>query len=266
MGEVQPFSQASFLGKSVLGSPTPRLLATDMDGTLTRQGKFTAALVQGLEQLQRAGLPVVIVTGRSAGWVNGLAHYLPVAGAMAENGGVYFPPGRSPELLSNIADLSTHRQRLGEAFQQFQARWPQLQESDDNGFRLTDWTFDIADLTQSDLAAMAQLSQSLGWGFTYSTVQCHLFQPGQSKAAGLQQVLQRHFGAIAPNAVVTLGDSPNDESLFDPALFPTSVGVANIQDYWPQLTYRPAYVTAAAEVEGFLEVAAALLQAPPASS
>ncbi|WP_017299549.1 HAD family hydrolase [Nodosilinea nodulosa] len=247
MGEVQPLPSRGF-------SPAARLLATDMDGTLTRQGKFTAALLGGLERLQAAGLPVMIVTGRSAGWVNGLAHYLPVVGAMAENGGVYFPQNAAPELLVDIPELMLHRQQLSEAFAQMQERWPHLHESADNRFRLTDWTFDLQGLSESDLTAMADLCHTLGWGFTYSTVQCHLFKPGQSKAAGLLQVLQRHFATVTTADVITLGDSPNDESLFDPALFPQSVGVANVKDYWQHLTYHPAYLAQACEVDGFLEL------------
>jgi HAD superfamily hydrolase (TIGR01484 family) len=253
MGQVQPIPFAEFVGATSV-----KLLATDMDGTLTRHGKFTAALLKGLERLQAAGLPVVIVTGRSAGWVNGLAHYLPVAGAMAENGGVYFPPSGRAEALVNLPDLAAHRQALAAVFAQLQRHWPQLQESDDNRFRLTDWTFDLSGLAQSDLDAMAEQCQALGWGFTYSTVQCHLFTPGQSKAAGLQQVLQRHFSPITPAEIATLGDSPNDESLFDPALFPQSIGVANVADYLPRLAHHPAYITQAAEVEGFLELVQAL--------
>ncbi|MBE9113176.1 HAD family phosphatase [Nodosilinea sp. LEGE 07298] len=247
MGEVQPLPPRGF-------SPAIKLLATDMDGTLTRQGKFTAALLSGLEQLQGQGFPVMIVTGRSAGWVNGLAHYLPVTGAMAENGGVYFPLNAAPELLVDIPDLVAHRQQLSEVFTQLQRRWPQLHESDDNRFRLTDWTFDLKGLTQLDLDEMAQVCQGLGWGFTYSTVQCHLFTLGQSKATGLLQILERHFTAISSAEVLTLGDSPNDESMFAPALFPYSVGVANVKDYWDRLTHRPTFVTQAAEVDGFLEL------------
>ena len=249
MGEFQPLPINREPGALPIG-----LLATDMDGTLTRQGKFTAALLKGLEQLQAVGLPVVIVTGRSAGWVNGLAHYLPVVGAMAENGGLYFPQASSPEPLIDIPDLAVHRQRLAALFSQLQQRWPHLRESDDNRFRLTDWTFDIHGLTQTDLAEMAQVCDALGWGFTYSTVQCHLFTPGQCKAAGLQRLLERHFTSLSTAQVVTLGDSPNDESLFNRALFPYSVGVANVKDYWSHLAHHPAYVTQSAEVEGFLDL------------
>ncbi len=69
------------------------LIATDMDGTLTQRGKFTPALLQALDDLAAIGTKVLIVTGRSAGWVSGLVSYLPVAGAIAENGGLFYLAG-----------------------------------------------------------------------------------------------------------------------------------------------------------------------------
>jgi len=59
---------------------------------------------------------------------------------------------------------------------------------------------------------------------------------------------------------LTVGDSPNDESLFQPE-FPCSVGVANILAYSNQMQYQPAYVTVAAEGSGFCELVRYLLHA-----
>jgi len=53
---------------------------------------------------------------------------------------------------------------------------------------------------------------------------------------------------------MTVGDSPNDENLFDDRCFPISVGVANVLEYAQQLQYQPVYVTTAAEGEGFCEL------------
>ncbi|MEB3312615.1 MAG: HAD family hydrolase [Cyanobacteriota bacterium] len=242
--------------------PRPlQLIATDMDGTLTRAGKLTADLLRALEQLQRLGLPVVIVTGRSAGWVGGLVHYLPVAGAIAENGGVYLAAGRAPEILTPGLDLDHHRTQLSQVFSQLQAQWPQLQPSEDNPFRLTDWTFPVGELSREDLTALQHTCQDWGWGFTYSTVQGHLFPPGQSKAQALQQVLGRYFPTLTREGILTVGDSPNDESLFDRRFFPHSWGVANIQHYWSQLHHHPTWVSQAAELDGFLEIVALHLTA-----
>lgn len=234
---------------------TIRLVATDMDGTLTRHHQFTPELLQALIGLRDRGLPVILVTGRSAGWVSGLAHYLPVAGAIAENGGVFIgPPTQVPMLLPPLPPLTEHRQALQDLFYRLKATLPKIEASSDNQFRLTDWTFDIRDLSTADLAWLEQTCREAGWGFTYSTVQCHLFSARQTKAAGLQQVLTTYFPQIQPAQVLTIGDSPNDESLFNRQLFPHGVGVANIQHYWAHLHHHPSFVTQAEEVGGFLEI------------
>ena len=233
------------------------LIATDMDGTLTtHKGRFDVALLQALTALQDAGIPVVIVTGRSAGWVSALAHYLPVTGAIAENGGVFFQDGK-PEYLVEIGALVEHRRALAEMFWKLRDRFPQIQESSDNAFRQTDWTFDVMGLGTEDLAVIDQMCELAGWGFTYSTVQCHIMHRKQNKALGLKQVLETAFPQVALDSVVTVGDSPNDESLFT---FTRSVGVANVKHYVNQLTQLPSYVTEASEGEGFCELVAHLLR------
>ncbi|ARV62047.1 HAD family hydrolase [Nostocales cyanobacterium HT-58-2] len=233
-----------------------RLVATDMDGTLTKEGKFTSALLQSLQDLATAGIKVVIVTGRSAGWVSGVAYYLPIIGAIAENGGLFFFGGSEKSVaLTAIPDLIAHRQHLASAFQQLQTQFPHIQESTDNRFRLTDWTFDVQSLSTDELKTLSYLCQQMGWGFTYSNVQCHIKPLGQDKAIGLLQVLREYFPQYTPEQVVTVGDSPNDESLFDERYFPVSVGVANVLEYANQLQHQPAYVTSGAEGEGFCELA-----------
>lgn len=236
-----------------------RLVATDMDGTLTQDGKFTTLLLQSLEKLAKNQIDVVIVTGRSAGWVEGIAHYLPIMGAIAENGGLFYTGDRQ-EILVAIEDFKSHREQLAQMFQLLQSKFPQIQESADNRFRLTDWTFDLTGLTTSQLQQMNSLCQANGWGFTYSTVQCHIKLPQQNKASSLQQVLKQHCADLTLKQVVTVGDSPNDESLFDLARFPLSVGVANVLDYSQQLQHQPVYVTSKYEAEGFDELVELILK------
>ncbi|MEH2290720.1 HAD family hydrolase [Nostoc sp.] len=253
---LSPLSEVSSTSFSKI-----RLIATDMDGTLTRRGKFTPALLQALEDLAAADIKVLIVTGRSAGWVSGLSSLMPVAGAMAENGGLYFPPGNhKPIVLTPIPDLVQHRQHLATTFENLQTKFPQIQESADNRFRITDWTFDVAGLREDELQILNNLCQQMGWGFTYSNVQCHIKPQGQDKAMGLLQVLRKYLPDYSPEQIVTVGDSPNDESLFDRRYFPVSVGVANVLEYADKLQHQPAYITAAAEGDGFCELSSYILQ------
>ncbi len=235
-----------------------RLVATDMDGTLTIAEKFTPNLLKAFERLTQKGIQIVVTTGRSAGWVNGLAHYLPVVGAIAENGGIFYLD-ESEVLLTPIRNLADHRGKLSDSFGHLKTQFPQIQESGDNRFRLTDWTFDVEGLSLDDLDTIAQRCESWGWSFTYSTVQCHIKPLQQNKAAGLLNVLKDYFPAYSSEQILTVGDSPNDESLFDATLFPQSVGVANSLHYAERLLHKPTYVTAASEGEGFCELVDAIV-------
>ncbi|MCX7594381.1 MAG: HAD family hydrolase, partial [Fischerella sp.] len=215
-----------------------------------------------LEDLATVGIKVLIVTGRGAGWVSGIVSYLPIVGAIAENGGLFYHyESDKSAALTPITDIVTHRQQLAVAFEQLCLKFPYLQESTDNRFRITDWTFDVGGLSTNEIQTLAKLCQQMGWGFTYSSVQCHIKPLKQDKAAGLLQVLQKYFPQCAPQEIVTVGDSPNDESLFDESCFPVSVGVANVREYAQRLHHQPVYVTAAAQGEGFCELARLLVEA-----
>lgn len=239
-----------------------KLIATDMDGTLTVEGKFPSELGQALWDLQSAGYTVVIVTGRSAGWVSGLAHYLPIQGAIAENGGLYYhKPDLPGKVLSDIPGLKEHRTQLAQTFRQLQAHFPHLRTTADNAFRITDWTFDNPGFDPIDLDKMAHLCEEAGFDFTYSTVQCHIKPVGQNKQSGLLTVLQQYLSEpYDPLQVLTIGDSPNDQDLFDKQVFPHSIGVANLTHYLDQINHHPIALTVAAEGFGFLEIVSRLIQ------
>ena len=201
-----------------------RLIASDVDGTLTDNGKFSSDFISTLLDLQSSGIKVLLVTGRSAGWVSALVNYLPVAGAIAENGGVFLQPDGQQDLLSSIPNLSRHRILLENTFHHIKQLFPNLHPSADNQFRITDWTFDVNDLSTEDIQAISSQCQQMGWSFTYSNVQCHIKPSHQDKATGLMSVLKKYFPELNSQQVLTIGDSPNDEAMFNPDLFPISGG------------------------------------------
>ena len=237
-----------------------RLIASDVDGTLTQNGKFSYDFISTLLDLQSAGIKVLLVTGRSAGWVNALVNYLPIEGAIAENGGIFLKPNGTQDLLSSVPNLSRHRILLENTFHHIKQLFPNLHPSADNQFRITDWTFDVNDLSTDDIQAISSQCQQMGWSFTYSNVQCHFKPVHQDKANGLSWVLSNHFPELNSQQVLTVGDSPNDEAMFNAALFPISVGVANIRHYQDKMLHLPKYVTQASEFAGFSEFAKLLLQ------
>lgn len=253
-----------------------KVIATDIDGTLTHQGTFPGALVSMLEHLKNCGVEVILVTGRSAGWVHALGSYLPVAGAMAENGGVFFgaslcqeevePLVLSHGLGANQAKVNgadANRSDLKRAFERLQELHPHLRVTVDNAFRLTDWTFDVRGVAAQVLADACGLAQAEGLEFTYSTIHGHFMPQGQNKAAGLQHVLRKipRFAGVSTSEVLTVGDSPNDETLFEAKVFPVSAGVANLASFASRMRFVPRALSSASEAFGFLEIATALLEA-----
>jgi HAD superfamily hydrolase (TIGR01484 family) len=241
------------------------LVASDMDGTLTTQGRFGANIFESFLAMRRAGIRIVLITGRSAGWVNGLASLLPIDGAIAENGGIYFPPGENShgrELIPLKGTRADHKEALQQMFRTLQKEFPLIIEAPDNHYRITDWTFSVGGLSPKDLQRMKHLCSEHNWGFTYSNIQCHIMQKHQNKASALLNVLQNEHTLYANTLeVLTIGDSPNDESLFDSSLFPCSVGVANLLKYKSHLRHTPAFLTTHEESAGFCEMATALLKA-----
>jgi HAD superfamily hydrolase (TIGR01484 family) len=249
-----------------------KAIAVDIDGTITLDGRFSSQLFTTLERLQTAEIPVLLVTGRSAGWVESLANYLPVTGAIGENGGCYMSRDVRCQLLGNLKpkEISQHREKLADCFWQLQGSYAQIQESSDNRWRLTDWTFDLDKLSASDLWEINAQCDRWGWSFTYSTIQCHIRLATQNKGTGIRQVVKKHFSGffsgLKQSQILTIGDSPNDTEMFDPEEFSLSVGVANIREYADRLTHQPAYIAENPEVTGFIEIAEALLAAKAKAS
>ena len=237
-----------------------RLIASDVDGTLTQNGKFSSDFISTLLDLQSAGIKVLLVTGRSAGWVSALVNYLPVVGAIAENGGLFLKSDGNQDLLSSVPNISRHRILLENTFHHIKQKFPHLRTSTDNQFRITDWTFDVDNLSIHDIQEIAIQCDQMGWSFTYSNVQCHIKPIHQDKATGLTTVLKRYFPESTHHQVLTIGDSPNDEAMFDADQFPISVGVTNILHYQDNMSHLPKYVTQASEFAGFSELTKLLLQ------
>jgi hydroxymethylpyrimidine pyrophosphatase-like HAD family hydrolase len=67
-----------------------RYILLDIDDTITRGGKLPAASYTALWKLKEAGLRVIPVTGRPAGWCDLIAREWPVDGVVGENGALVF--------------------------------------------------------------------------------------------------------------------------------------------------------------------------------
>jgi HAD superfamily hydrolase (TIGR01484 family) len=109
-----------------------RALFSDIDGTLTSQGRIEGATYVALEKLGEAGVPVVLVTGRPAGWGQAFMTVAPVAAVVTENGGLTFVrEGRRLRKLYGVppASLPEWRRRMLECASDVQREVPGARQS-----------------------------------------------------------------------------------------------------------------------------------------
>ncbi|MDP8221991.1 MAG: HAD family hydrolase [Candidatus Lernaella stagnicola] len=227
-----------------------RLLASDIDDTLTESGHIPPAVLETLQRVKNDGVRVWLVTGRSAAWGQAMSHYLDVDGVIAENGGVICR-GEEVRLLADTSLIGDGRARLIEAFERLRKRLPAARATGDNIGRLTDWTIDRATLSTDEVATAAATAEEAGLRCVASSIHVHYFAAGHDKATALGRICEEE--AIDDRQqVLTLGDSVNDEPLFNPAYFPFSVGVANVAEYLDQLQHRPLFMLPAPRAAGAL--------------
>ena len=67
-----------------------QVVLTDMDDTLTFDGKLSAETYDALERLEAAGVRVIPVTAAPAGWCDQMVRMWPVTAVIGENGGFCF--------------------------------------------------------------------------------------------------------------------------------------------------------------------------------
>ncbi len=84
-GMMLPFEQFPQSVKSAI-----KFVLTDIDDTLTTQGRLPWCVFEAMERLQANSIHVIPVTGRPAGWCDHIARMWPVDGGIGENGAFYF--------------------------------------------------------------------------------------------------------------------------------------------------------------------------------
>ncbi|MBL8349382.1 MAG: HAD-IIB family hydrolase [Burkholderiaceae bacterium] len=243
-----------------------RGVLTDIDDTLTRDGAIEPAALAALHRLAGAGVPVVAITGRPAGWSEPFALAWPVAAIVAENGAVMLrrgPAGLLRDFVDDAATRAANTVRLQACLRAVLAEVPGTQAARDSAGRLTDIAIDHSEFTRLSperVAEVVAVMQRHGLTATVSSIHVNGWIGGHDKPSGARWAVEQALGLpFRPGEWVYVGDSTNDQGMFEQV--PLSVGVANIERFVPQLRCLPAHVTRGERGQGFAELADALLAA-----
>lgn len=245
-----------------------RFLLTDIDDTLTDEGHLGAEAYEALWSLHNAGVHVIPVTGRPAGWCEMIARVWPVSGIVGENGGFYFRYHDKKMHRHFFFDEQTqkqNRQKLQELEKEILTKVPGCDLASDQFCRLMDLAIDFCEdvpaLPRSEVQKIVDIFHSHGAQAKVSSIHVNGWFGSYDKLTMSLLFLEKEFGVTAEQAKQVCsfsGDSPNDEPMF--AYFPHSFAVANIQNFLDQIKNRPTYVTEKRGGLGFTEIANAILK------
>jgi HAD superfamily hydrolase (TIGR01484 family) len=242
-----------------------RALFSDVDGTMTTGDRIEAATYDALERLGESGIPVIMVTGRSAGFAHAAMKMTPVPVVVSENGGVTFVrEGKRLHKLYGVpqASLPEWRRRMNDVAVDVMSKVPGARLSSDSKYREVDLAIDWneeASLSAHDAETVVQLIRRAGLHAVRSSVHVNFGPPHFDKLSAcmtvVRQVLKGDANDLSP--YVFVGDALNDAPMFQG--FPNSVGVANIRVWWDELEYKPAFLTERAEGAGLRELVAHIM-------
>jgi HAD superfamily hydrolase (TIGR01484 family) len=241
----------------------------DIDDTLTTDGRLTAAAYAALERLQRAGMLVIPVTGRPAGWCDHIARMWPVDAVIGENGAFYFRYDHAARTMqqrfvNDDATRAANRLRLATLRDSILAAVPGCALATDQHYREADLAIDYCEdvpcLPPDAVGKIVTMMQQAGLTAKVSSIHVNGWFGDYDKLSMARLMFRECFDAdldVRKNEFVFAGDSPNDAPMF--AYFPHAVGVANINAFAGHLAAEPAYVTQAESGTGFCELAEFLL-------
>ena len=242
---------------------------TDIDDTLSSRGKITALAYAAMERLHDAGLMVIPVTGRPAGWCDHIARMWPVDAVVGENGALYMRydvPAR--KLTTCFAtppeERRAQRERLAAIGAKILRGVPGCAVASDQRYRECDLAIDFCEdvprLSAENVAQIVALMRAEGLTAKVSSIHVNGWFGSYDKLTMTRKLLADEFGIDLDQTLeqfIFVGDSPNDASMFQ--FFPYSVGVANVREFGDGGGEPPKYVTERESGAGFAELADFLL-------
>jgi HAD superfamily hydrolase (TIGR01484 family) len=238
-----------------------RAVFSDLDDTLTLDGRLPARAYEALWRLHGAGIALVVVTGRPVGWADLIMRLWPVAGVVGENGACIFSldgKGRAVRWYAQDDEArESNRLALAGVGREILQMVPGLRLASDQPFRETDLAIDICeDVAGLDEATLSQVEGFLtmrGLEYKISSIHLNAWFGSYDKASTCRRFISDVLGEEAgTEAHLFVGDSPNDAPLFH--AFPLSVGVRNIERYAADLDHPPRFVTPSRGGDGFVEL------------
>ena len=244
-----------------------RYVLTDVDDTITTNGKLHPEGLEALWRLHDSGLKVICVTGGSAGWGDTYLRQWPVEAVLSESGAVclYREDGVIRHYVHPSIVKEGYEQRAKELIKKVLYLIPEAKLSSDQFARIYDIAFDHGSeppyLNKAQIARVVAICNEMGAGTAVSSIHVNAWFGEFDKRRGTEAFFRDVLGLEGPilqEICCYCGDAPNDQVMF--SHFPLSFGVGNIRRHSQSMQYLPKFVSQQEGGAGFCEIAEALLR------
>jgi HAD superfamily hydrolase (TIGR01484 family) len=246
-----------------------RFVLTDIDDTLTLDGRLPSAALAAMERLEGSGMRVVPITGRPAGWCDHIARMWPVEAVVGENGAFYYHYDRRLRKMKRCyyktADQrAADRIRLEALKMKILAEVPGCAVSADQAYREADLAIDFCEdvppLASGAVERIVEIFEAAGAQAKISSIHVNGWFGDYDKLSMARRLFREVFGEDLEkikDQVIFAGDSPNDQPMF--AFFPNAVGVANVDKFVARMSVLPSWLAHEEGGLGFAEIVDGLL-------
>jgi HAD superfamily hydrolase (TIGR01484 family) len=249
-----------------------RVVFTDIDDTLSTEGKILPKAFTAVWDLFRAGIDVVPITGRCAGWVDHIARFWPVRGVVGENGAFYAymdyhekPSKLKKRYYLQPDEVKTAKLKFEDIKREAFALFPTCKVASDQPYRefdlAIDFREDVPPLNLEQVQKIVSIFQKYGANVKVSSIHVNGWFGDYDKLSMTKIFAKEQLNMDlekTPDETLFIGDSPNDQPMF--SFFPVSIAVRNIDRFKSLITQFPKYITTQDSGLGFAEMTKILLK------
>lgn len=241
---------------------------SDVDGTLTYDGRLPARTLASLEALHARGYRIVLVSGGSAGTALHGIRAWPVDAFITESGAMAYYRDDGGAVAEWVHPDAAEAEAAGlsrSLIHSVEREIPESRLARDQFTRRFDVAFDYNEekppLHDRVVDQIQSLAKGLGASVYVSSIHINCWFGQYSKLLSLRQFLMARWRLSLEkirDVSCFVGDAPNDQEMF--RFFPLSVGVAGVKDFADKMEFLPAFVTSFEGGEGFAEFADLLIK------
>lgn len=239
------------VGLSALKDLNISLIISDVDDTITSNGKLKPNALEAMYKASEKGYRIILLSGGSAGWCEVYLRQWPIFMVVAESGAVMIYKDENGQICYQQNPIIT-KENLDSRDKLLRMIGEERLSSDQYA-RLYDIAVDLSKVNEKELNDIKSMADVMGASYAQSSIHLNIWFGDYSKSKGLLAFM--NLCGIDEETLkeesIYLGDALNDEEMFK--LIPNSIGMKSVLDKKEEFKTLPKYISSYYGGDGFDE-------------